>query len=150
MIKVGGARPLRRPRAFPSALIRFAAFLALVPVGVWTQTQPSPSQPDANRPRLLQLQREAVVLLTNAGRSETPADEVRRALRDAAERLQALGAEPGASAGPETGPLPPPLRAELRGAAEKLLAASSAGPVSTRSRCWNACAPGSKEKSPSA
>ncbi|HMF59187.1 MAG TPA: hypothetical protein VK595_02375, partial [Vicinamibacterales bacterium] len=47
-----------------------------------------------NRATLLQLQREAVSLLNQAARAEASAEDVRRALLDASQRIEALGAEP--------------------------------------------------------
>ncbi len=64
-------------------------------------------------------------LLERAARSDAPGDEVRRALVDAGQRLEALGAEPDppvASTGAGAPPLAPTLRAELRRAARELAA----------------------------
>jgi len=78
-----------------------------------------------DRTRLLALQREAVSLL-RAARADAPIDDMRRALHDAGQRLEALGAEPDPRAASEAtgGPgLAPALRAELRSAARELAAA---------------------------
>jgi hypothetical protein len=105
-------------------MLPFAALLAGA-VAAATQT-PGPS-PVSERQRLLRLQREGVELLTRAGRAGVPAEEARRALEDAARRLEALGAEPGAGAqAVEAPPLAPDLRAELRRTAAELARASTA------------------------
>jgi enediyne biosynthesis protein E4 len=79
----------------------------------------------SNRTRLLDLQREAGALLQRVGQPDGSIDEARRALLDASQRLDALGAEPdrGPASNAE-GPLAPALRAELRRAAGELAAAS--------------------------
>jgi enediyne biosynthesis protein E4 len=79
--------------------------------------------------RLLELQREAVDLLKQAGRDGVPREEVLQALRDAGRRLEALGAEPDpepppASTGATAPLLGSELRAELRRAASELRAAA--------------------------
>jgi hypothetical protein len=76
----------------------------------------------ADRARLLGLHRDAVRLLQRAARADIPANDVRHALLDAVQRLEALGAEPElrASETAETPVLPPQLRAELRRAARDL------------------------------
>jgi hypothetical protein len=82
-----------------------------------TQTAPTPG--DAARLRLVAVQREAVALVTRAGRADTPAEARREALTAAAERLRTLGAEPPPDAAPsaKASPLDPALRAALRDAA---------------------------------
>src|SRR4051812_39519375 len=67
-----------------------------------------------DRARLLTLQREAANLLKRAAQSDAPIDDKRRALLDAARRLEALGAEPsprGSSGATQAPPLTPALRA---------------------------------------
>jgi hypothetical protein len=72
--------------------------------------------------RLVTLQRAATTLLTRAARPDTPADIRRAALRDAGDRLRALGAEP-----PDADVTRPPvLDAELRAALRDAAAAVSA------------------------
>ncbi len=112
-----------------------AAILALASIGATAFQHPlSAPTADAARAKLLQLQREAVVLLTKAGRPDTAADEVRRVLLEAAQRLEALGTH-AASGAPDASadetPIPPALRSELRAAAQKLLSAARA-PVNDR------------------
>jgi hypothetical protein len=78
-----------------------------------------------NRARLLQLQREAVSLLNQAARAEASADDGRRALLGASQRIEALGAEPEPPVESEAADairLPAPLPAELRAAARELVA----------------------------
>ena len=90
-----------------------------------TQT-PAGSTQKAELSRLLALQREAVGLLKQAADGRPDAD-VRRALLDASQKLDALGAEPEAEASPDAagGPrLLPELRAEVRRAARDLLDAA--------------------------
>jgi hypothetical protein len=95
-----------------------------------------------DRSRLATLQREAVFLLTQATRTEVSRDDARRGLREASERIEALGAalERGASPGPTApdraapdpaapDPAAPALTAlvsELRRASRELAAASEA------------------------
>ena len=77
------------------------------------------------------LQREAVELLTRAARADVPGDDRRRAVLDAAQRLEALGAEPDRSVAPDGSArtaITPELRADLRRAAVELAAfATQAG-----------------------
>jgi hypothetical protein len=122
------ARSSRQPGASSSRLIRFAAVLTLASVCAAEHQQPA-STPlgDASRMTLLRLQREAVVLLTQAGRADVSAEEVRRVLLEARQRLEALsgGIEArGASDAGHWAGLSPALQAELRGAARELVAAS--------------------------
>src|SRR5262245_22275045 len=63
------------------------------------------------RARLLTLRRDAVTQLQQAARVGAPADEVRRALRDASRSLEVLSAVPSFA---------PALRSELRRAASEL------------------------------
>jgi len=82
----------------------------------------APAEVD-DRARLLTLQREAANLLKRAAQSDAPIDDKRRALLDAARRLEALGAEPSpraSSGATQAPPLTPALRAELRRAADEL------------------------------
>jgi hypothetical protein len=81
---------------------------------------PAASPADAARLRLVAVQREAVTLVTRAGRADTPAEARREALMTAAERLRTLGAEPPANGAPDAKatPLDPALRAALRDAAD--------------------------------
>ncbi len=108
-----------------SGLVALAVFLGLYAVGAArpqnpaSQTSASSTALNAERTRLLQVQREAVSLLTKAARADTPRDEVRRALLDASQRFDALGAEPKLIA--------ESLRTELRRAAHDLAAAAGGG-----------------------
>jgi hypothetical protein len=122
----------RRCGRFRSCLVAFAASLGLCAIGAATTQSPGRSPaavPD--RTRLLGLQREAVSLLNQAARADAPIpgtdDEGRRAILDASQRFEALGAEPDprvASEATSAPPLGPALRAELRVAARELAAAS--------------------------
>jgi hypothetical protein len=98
--------------------------LACTAVAVTSQ---APSAPD--RARLLSLHGEAVTLLKEAARADAPSDRVRRALADAGRRLEALGADPDASAPPDAASprLAPEVRTELRRAARELAAAAQPG-----------------------
>ena len=96
-----------------------------------TQAPIGPPAEVAGRTRLLQLQREAAEFLERAARSETSPEQRRRALLDASQRLDALGAEPdprAPSGAPATSGLAPALRAALRRAAADLAAAARPGP----------------------
>ncbi|MFI5077487.1 MAG: hypothetical protein ACHQRO_09100, partial [Vicinamibacteria bacterium] len=82
-------------------LAALAAAMALVATVGATRQTPAPAPPvaaDGERLRLAGLRRDATALLTRAARPDTPADARRTALRDAADRLRALGAEPAAGA----------------------------------------------------
>ena len=69
-----------------------AALLLGAVAAVWTQP-PAPSVAEgAERARLAGLQREAVHLVNRAARSDTPPDDMRRALLDASQRLESLAA----------------------------------------------------------
>lgn len=109
-------------------LVAFAVSLGLCAVAAAVTQEPAAEQAEAsNRTKLLRLQREAVVLLKRAARADAPGDEVRRALRDAAQRLEELGAEPdpGIASDVKRAPeLPPALRDELRRRARDLAEAS--------------------------
>jgi enediyne biosynthesis protein E4 len=94
-----------------------------------TSQAPAAAQVDTQeRTQLLELQRAALNRLQQAERDAAPADQVRRALLDASQSLQALGVEPEPSATP-TAPARPslasPLRAEVRRAASELTALAS-------------------------
>ena len=107
-----------------SCLLAIVASLVLCVAGAAMSQAPAEAP---NRARLLGLQREAVSLLKLAARQDAPIDDVRRALLDAGQRLEALGAEPDprvASDAPGPARLAPALRTELRRAAADLLAAS--------------------------
>ena len=89
---------------------------------------PAPAAEISGRARLLALQREAVSLLNRAGRSDARGDEVRTALLDVVQRLEALGGDASArmgSAAPHG--LTDDLRSELRQAARDLAAALRSG-----------------------
>ena len=88
----------------------------------------APAAPaDREGTRLLGLQREAVALVELAGRPDAQADAARRALLDAARRLDALAADPDPrqAAAPGSASLTPALRAELKQAARDLTAHAS-------------------------
>ena len=107
-----------------SCVAALAASLVLCVAGAAMSQAPAEAP---NRARLLGLQREAVSLLKLAARQDAPIDDVRRALLEAGQRLEALGAEPdprAASDAAGAARLAPALRAELRRAARDLLAAS--------------------------
>ena len=104
-----------------SCLVAIATALGLCAIG--QATTQSPAQSD--RTRLLGLQREAVELLTRAARTDVPGNVARRAALDAAQRIEALGAEPDRSVatdGSATTAITPELRANLRSAAVELAA----------------------------
>src|SRR5690242_18389352 len=99
-----------------SILVALAALVGLAVAGAARpQTQPpaAVTAPNPERTRLLQLQRDAVNLLTRA------------ALREAGQRLEALGADPAPGT---TSPLDAPLRAELRRAAKDIAGATNTAP----------------------
>jgi len=75
------------------------------------------------RARLLEHQREAVSLLKRAAQAAAPADDVRRALKGAAERIEALADGSAAS------PLASELRTELGRAGREVLSASRTNPA---------------------
>jgi len=116
-----------------SVLAALAAMAALaVTLGATRQTPapaPAPAAPaaDAERLRLAGLRRDAATLLTRAVRPDTQAEARSAALRDAADRLNALGAEPAAATASTPARLDADLRAALRRAAETVSAAAGAG-----------------------
>jgi len=121
MVQLTGRRARSR-----SCLLALAACLGLCAVGAAMTQAP----PDSNRARLMGIQREAVSLLKRAAQQDAAIDDVRRALVDAGQRLETLGAEPDprAASAPTGAPrLDPALRAELRRAARDLEAASAPG-----------------------
>ena len=78
-------------------LAAVAAAIALAATAGATRQTPAPAPAaaaDGERLRLAGLRRDATTLLTRAARPDTAADARRAALRDAADRLRALGAEP--------------------------------------------------------
>jgi hypothetical protein len=88
---------------------------------VATQAPPPPAA--AERARLLTLQRDASAGLRQAQDAATAPADVRRLVAAAAERLEALGADPPPSTEPVIGSTPaldPDLRAELRDTAGRL------------------------------
>jgi hypothetical protein len=104
--------------------------LALSSVSSAGLHQSAPAPAADSRARLLQLHREAVALLTRAGRADVPIDEARRALLEASGRLASLGADaepPAAPGAALTGVLSPPVRTELRKAARELDALARTG-----------------------
>jgi hypothetical protein len=78
----------------------------------------------AERSRLIESLHDALSALKRAERADTSKDDVRRALHDAAKRLNTLGAEPAPNAPPDNAAKPllltSDLRAELRRAALQL------------------------------
>jgi enediyne biosynthesis protein E4 len=99
-----------------SGLFLVAASLAFCALGA---ALASTTQAPADRTRLLGLHREAVSLLKQASRPDVSSDDLRRALLDAGQRLEALGAEPSERTATE---FAPELRTELRRAARDLAA----------------------------
>jgi enediyne biosynthesis protein E4 len=126
------ARPLvrrspqmKRARGLWSPAFLSAAFLGLCAVGAAIMQAQGTQQPDAsNRTRLLEIQREAVSFLKQAARVDAPAEDVRRALKEAGQGFEALGAEPRTSSDPVASQFAPALRSELRRAGGELAAAS--------------------------
>jgi enediyne biosynthesis protein E4 len=106
----------------PFLLVCVCSVAVCVVATAWTQT--AGTSDAADRAGLMALQREAATLLTRASRADTPLGDVRRALLDAAGRLEALGAEPDSRTA--TASLPADLRGELRQAAARLVAAARA------------------------
>jgi enediyne biosynthesis protein E4 len=103
-------------------LIALAALLGLYTIGSVAAVSQAPGASAADRAKLLQLQREAVALLATAARADATRDEQVRALRDASQRLAALGAEPTAASAQA---IAPELRQELQRAARELTAAAA-------------------------
>ena len=100
-------------------LVAIATSVGLCAIGQATTQSPAPS----DRTRLLGLQREAVELLKRAAQTDVPGTVARRAALDAAQRLEALGAEPDRSTAPDgsaTTAITPELRANLRRASVEL------------------------------
>jgi enediyne biosynthesis protein E4 len=110
----------------PARALVVGAFATIV---AFTPTRAAPQQQAAaqERNRLLGLQRDAVTLLRQAASPEAPADQIRRALRDASGKLSALGAEPheGTASRSAQSSLDPSLRRELRRAASELVAVTA-------------------------
>ena len=109
-------------------LYQFCVVALVAGAAVVARTQTPSAIPAGEPARPLRLQREAVSLLKQAGRADAPIDEVRRALLDAGQRLEALGAEPdphAASTSTAVVGLGPEMLAELRRAAGELVAAAS-------------------------
>ena len=106
-------------------LAALAAMVALVATtGARDQTRtPVPAAADASHAYLIALRREASTLLARAARPDTAAEARKAALRDAADRLRALGAEPAAGPAATPAPLDADLRAALRRAAATVTAA---------------------------
>ena len=120
----GGVRRLGESCARGVALV---ASLWLCAVGAGTtQTTGRVPADVADRARLLELQREAVGLLKRAAQADASSEEMQRALREAGQKLEALGAEPDARVGEaKSSPtIAPALRTELRGGARDLAEAS--------------------------
>jgi enediyne biosynthesis protein E4 len=116
----------RRCGRFGSCLVALATALGLCAIGPATAQSPGRSPAAvADRARLLDLQRQAVSLLKQAGRADAPGDDARRAALDASRRLEALGAEPDHNPAADATAHPllaPALRADLRRAAVELAA----------------------------
>jgi enediyne biosynthesis protein E4 len=132
----------RRPRGGVGSCL-FALITSVAWCAIGSATTQSPvAVPD--RTRLLGLQREAVSLLQQVARADSPAADVRRAVLDASQRFEALGAEPASQppqpdperrAASAPGTMPPiasALRAELRRAAIELATFAAAQPFSSR------------------
>ena len=105
--------------------------------GARMQTPPANPAQAGDRSRLATLQREAVFLLTQATRTEASRDDARRGLREASQRIEALGAalEGGASSRPAASEPAAPVPAstvlttlvsDLRRASRELAAAAEA------------------------
>ena len=121
------AAPLAMPQ---TAVPQTAPAQTAVPQTAVRQTAaPAPAiAADAERARLAGLRRDATTLLTRAARPDTPAEARRAALRDTAERLLALGADPPGThpAGSGAAILDGELRAALRAAARTVSTAAAA------------------------
>jgi enediyne biosynthesis protein E4 len=130
MVQLKGHRAVWLARS-RSCLVAFVS-LGLYAVGAalagMTQAPGAAAQAEfPDRARLLALQREAVSLLKQAARADLPIEQVRRALLDAGQRLEVLGAEPDqrlVSDATGAPPLAPALRVALRRAALELADAS--------------------------
>ena len=120
-----------------SAVALAASLIVGAALAVTAEITQAPTQGPAQSSsvQLRDLQREAVSLLQRAARAGAPADEVQRALLDAAQRLEVLGAEsaPQVPAESTGGPrLSSELRAELRRAAGALATVAKSGPDLSR------------------
>jgi hypothetical protein len=107
-------------------VVAVAALLTLF-AGEAAVTQTPQAPPQVSGDRLSAIQREAVSLLKQAARPDTTKDRAQRALRDAAQRFEALAAEadPPKTAKATGAPrLDPALRDELRRAAGELTTAA--------------------------
>jgi enediyne biosynthesis protein E4 len=98
-----------------------------------TQTPEAASSAASTRARLVELQREAADLLTQAAGAGVGPDEVQRLLGEAARRLEALSVEPDhRAASTAAAALPAVLRAELARAARELRGAIQTRPDESR------------------
>jgi enediyne biosynthesis protein E4 len=124
-VTCAASSPTRRPPF--AGTTRGLAVLFAVACAAVAVTSQAPSAPE--RARLLSLHGEAVTLLKEAARADAPSDQVRRALADAGRRLEALGADPDASAPADAAspPLALELRADLRRRARELATAAQPG-----------------------
>jgi len=126
----------------PAVVLVLSASLGAIAAFMPTAAAQQARTEAQDRTRLLELQRQAVTELQQAARPRAPADQVRRALREASRSLDALSAGPDPGAAPATTPaktrLDPSLRGELGRAAATLRAlasgdlrtvASATGPV---------------------
>ena len=105
-----------------SVSIAFLVLCAAGAAGMLAQGTQPPEAP--NRTRLLGIQREAVSLVNQSARAGAPVEEVRRALKEAGQRFEALGVEPTVPSDTAALPFAPALRSELRRAGGDLVAAS--------------------------
>ncbi len=111
---------------FRLMLVALGAFLTLWSGEAATRQAPSAASKAPDDPRLA-IQREAVSLVTQASERDRRSEDAGRALHDAAEKFEALAAEPNASTAntPAARPrLAPALRDELRHAAKDLATAT--------------------------
>jgi hypothetical protein len=108
-VSLGVLSTLRWPAAVVTVALSAAVALGSQPTGA--------ARAQSDVARRLQLHRDAVAVVRLASRRDAPADEGRRATREAAARLEALASE-----------LPPELQAELRRASRDLTTASQADP----------------------
>src|SRR5947209_14425062 len=100
-VRICWARARATPRAIVLALsVSLAAIGAFMPATAAQQARTEAKE----RTRLLQLQRDAVTQLQRAARAGAPADQVRRALRDASRNLEALAAGPDSETANATTP----------------------------------------------
>src|SRR5205814_939039 len=126
----------------PAVVLVLSASLGAIAAFMPTAAAQQARTEAQDRTRLLELQRQAVTQLQQAARPRAPADQVRRALREASRSLDALSAGPDPGAAPATTPamtrLDSSLRGELGRAAATLRAlasgdvravASATGPV---------------------